>query len=130
MVNPAFKQGLREGLTGGYVFNLLNRKRRSGGLTKQAYSGLQESFGVPAPEDENRPPISIEQLNVYALERWEVSERTCLPEFHSVRSVSYDITDELSSSFRRSFISWLPQGVTKPLPGPQKGCYTSSRRAD
>ena len=73
MVNPAFKQGLREGLTGGYVFDFLDRKRRSGDLTKQACSGLQESFGVPAPEDESRLPISIEQLNVYALERWEVS---------------------------------------------------------
>lgn len=73
MVNPAFKQGLREGLTGGCVFDFLNRKRRSDGLTKRAYSGSNESFGVPAPDDESRPPISIEQLNVYALERWEVS---------------------------------------------------------
>ena len=40
---------------------------------KGAYSGSHESFGIPAPDDESRPPISIEQLNVYALERWEVS---------------------------------------------------------
>jgi hypothetical protein len=73
MVNPAFKQGLREGLTGGCVADFLNRKRRGDGLTKWKYSGPHESFGVPAPDDESRPPISIEQLNVYAVERWEVS---------------------------------------------------------
>ena len=73
IINPAFKQGLREGLTGGCVSDLFIGNDDGGSLTKGTYSGSNESFGVPAPDDENRPPIGIEQLNVYALERWEVS---------------------------------------------------------
>jgi hypothetical protein len=84
IITPAFRQGLREGLTGGYVYRSSHLKQRGGGLTMDTYSGSNESFGIPAPPDESRPPISIEQLNVYALERWEVSGRTCLLGTHSV----------------------------------------------
>ena len=35
-------------------------------------SGSSGSFGVPANRDESHPPPSVETLDAYALERWEV----------------------------------------------------------
>lgn len=35
-------------------------------------SGTTGSFGVPAENDEKRPPLDVEALDGYALERWEV----------------------------------------------------------
>ncbi|KAJ3982165.1 transcription factor Tfb2-domain-containing protein [Lentinula detonsa] len=49
-LNTTFKTSLRHAITGG---------------------GLTGSFGVPAEKDEKRPPMDIEGLDGYALERWE-----------------------------------------------------------
>ncbi|KAJ7056776.1 transcription factor Tfb2-domain-containing protein [Mycena amicta] len=49
-LNATFKTSLRQALTGG---------------------GATGSFGVPAAPDEKHPPMSVETLDGYALERWE-----------------------------------------------------------
>ncbi|KAJ7036826.1 transcription factor Tfb2-domain-containing protein [Mycena alexandri] len=49
-LNPTFKTSLRQALTGG---------------------GTTGSFGVPAPKDDTHPPMGIDGLDGYALERWE-----------------------------------------------------------
>ncbi|KAJ3906394.1 transcription factor Tfb2 [Lentinula edodes] len=49
-LNTTFKTSLRHAITGG---------------------GTTGSFGVPAEKDEKRPPMDIEGLDGYALERWE-----------------------------------------------------------
>jgi transcription initiation factor TFIIH subunit 4 len=49
-LNATFKTSMRQALTGG---------------------GTTGSFGVPAPKDDNYPPMSIDGLDGYALERWE-----------------------------------------------------------
>ncbi|KAJ7173953.1 transcription factor Tfb2-domain-containing protein [Mycena crocata] len=49
-LNPTFKTSFRQALTGG---------------------GTTGSFGVPAPKDDKHPPMSIDGLDGYALERWE-----------------------------------------------------------
>ncbi|KIK58083.1 hypothetical protein GYMLUDRAFT_228371 [Collybiopsis luxurians FD-317 M1] len=49
-LNATFKASLRHAITGG---------------------GTTGSFGVPAERDEKRPPMGIEGLDGYALERWE-----------------------------------------------------------
>lgn len=35
--------------------------------------GTTGSFGAPADKDDKRQPTSIDTLDAYALERWEVS---------------------------------------------------------
>lgn len=67
-LNATFKTSLRHAITGGYVFL----------STFDSYflihpRGTTGSFGVPAEKDEKRPPMDIEGLDAYALERWEVS---------------------------------------------------------
>lgn len=42
-------------------------------LTLIFHSGSSGSFGVPAGKDENHSSLSIDTLDAYALERWEVS---------------------------------------------------------
>ncbi|PFH45589.1 hypothetical protein AMATHDRAFT_71505 [Amanita thiersii Skay4041] len=49
-LNTTFKSSFRQALTGG---------------------GTSGSFGVPAEKDVKRPPLDIEGLDNYALERWE-----------------------------------------------------------
>ncbi|KAG5654027.1 hypothetical protein H0H81_008042 [Sphagnurus paluster] len=49
-LNPTFKTSFRQAITG---------------------SGTSGSFGVPAEVDEKRPPLTVEGLDGYALERWE-----------------------------------------------------------
>ncbi|KAJ7671445.1 transcription factor Tfb2 [Mycena polygramma] len=49
-LNATFKTSLRQALTGG---------------------GTTGSFGVPAPQDDKHPPMGIDGLDGYALERWE-----------------------------------------------------------
>ncbi|KAJ7760628.1 transcription factor Tfb2 [Mycena maculata] len=49
-LNPTFKTSFRQALTGG---------------------GTTGSFGVPAPKDDKHPPMGIDGLDGYALERWE-----------------------------------------------------------
>ncbi|KAJ3711331.1 transcription factor Tfb2-domain-containing protein [Lentinula raphanica] len=49
-LNTTFKTSLRHAITGG---------------------GSTGSFGVPAEKDEKRPPMDVEGLDGYALERWE-----------------------------------------------------------
>ncbi|KAJ3876857.1 transcription factor Tfb2 [Lentinula edodes] len=49
-LNTTFKTSLRHAITGG---------------------GTTGSFGVPAEKDEKRPPMDVEGLDGYALERWE-----------------------------------------------------------
>ncbi|KAF7317198.1 RNA polymerase II transcription factor B subunit 2 [Mycena chlorophos] len=50
VLNSTFKTSLRQALTGG---------------------GATGSFGVPAEPDDKHPPMSVEALDGYALERWE-----------------------------------------------------------
>ncbi|KAH9943694.1 transcription factor Tfb2-domain-containing protein [Amylocystis lapponica] len=49
-LNPTFKSGLRQAITGG---------------------GVSASFGVPAARDTQHIPPDIDTLDAYALERWE-----------------------------------------------------------
>ncbi|KAJ6596034.1 transcription factor Tfb2-domain-containing protein [Mycena sp. CBHHK59/15] len=49
-LNPTFKTSFRQALTGG---------------------GTTGSFGVPAAKDDKYPPMDIDSLDGYALERWE-----------------------------------------------------------
>ncbi|KAF7375291.1 RNA polymerase II transcription factor B subunit 2 [Mycena sanguinolenta] len=49
-LNPTFKTSMRQALTGG---------------------GTTGSFGVPAPKDDKYPAMGIDELDGYALERWE-----------------------------------------------------------
>ena len=37
------------------------------------YSGTSGSFGVCIEKEDKRPPFTVEELDSYALERWEVS---------------------------------------------------------
>ncbi|KAJ7650868.1 transcription factor Tfb2-domain-containing protein [Roridomyces roridus] len=49
-LNQTFKTSFRQALTGG---------------------GSTGSFGIPAPKDDKHPPMTVEGLDGYALERWE-----------------------------------------------------------
>ncbi|KAJ7352276.1 transcription factor Tfb2-domain-containing protein [Mycena albidolilacea] len=49
-LSATFKTSMRQALTGG---------------------GTTGSFGVPAPKDDKYPPMGIDELDGYALERWE-----------------------------------------------------------
>lgn len=41
----------------------------------EIFSGTSGSFGVPAGNDDKHTTPSVEKLDAYALERWEVSFR-------------------------------------------------------
>ncbi|KAL0580864.1 RNA polymerase II transcription factor B 52 kDa subunit [Marasmius crinis-equi] len=53
-LNPTFKSSLRQAITGG-----------------QVHHGTSGSFGVPAERDDKRAAVDVEDLDSYALERWE-----------------------------------------------------------
>lgn len=72
-LNTTFKTSLRHAITGGYVFCLCWTA-----FLLITFRGTTGSFGVPAEKDEKRPPMDIEGLDGYALERWEVRD-FCLP---------------------------------------------------
>lgn len=62
---------MRHAITGGYI------RANVFFLSPRAYlflrpSGISISFGVPAESDEKRAGPSIDSLDAYALERWEV----------------------------------------------------------
>ena len=79
---------------GGYAAFLLVVKQA---LLTWRFRGSSGSFGVPAEPDGKHPPPSIETLDAYALERWEVS---------------LDLICPHRSSFvpRRSCTTWSPPG--------------------
>ena len=61
---------MRQSITGGYTrITLLLSLSTHKSLRS---SGTSVSFGVPADLDDKRPAPSIEALDAYALERWEV----------------------------------------------------------
>lgn len=70
-LSPAFKSSMRQAITGGYIqitllLSLSTHK-------SSPSSGASVSFGVPADStDDKRPAPSVDALDAYALERWEV----------------------------------------------------------
>ena len=69
-LSPAFKSSMRQAITGGYTQTTLLLSLSTHMSSRS--SGTSVSFGVPAESDDKRPAPSIDALDAYALERWEV----------------------------------------------------------
>lgn len=68
--------------------------------------GTSGSFGVPADRDDKHPPPSIETLDAYALERWEVQTR--------LRRAGGTL---LTAHIRRSYTTWCRREPVAIRPG-------------
>lgn len=69
-INPSFKKGLRNALTGLYVRPVRDRVQAI--LTRCPCSGTSNSFGVPYERGPDDPSPDVDELFDYGEETWEV----------------------------------------------------------
>lgn len=69
--NPTFKASFRQAITGGFVVTFYTVLLLLHDLVNR---GTHRSFGVPASDggEEKRASVTLEALDAYAVERWEV----------------------------------------------------------
>ena len=70
-LNSTLKASLRQAITGGCVVTVCLCGMH-GVNVFNILRGTSGSFGVPADEDDKKPSLTVDALDRYALERWEV----------------------------------------------------------
>lgn len=105
-LHAPFKTGLRDGLTGRFGFPSFFFRFYTDVICTP--SSAIESFGVPVIDQGSSSLLSAEMLDVYALERWDVS--------YIIFSGIY----LLNLTCRLFYITWSLQEPTKRQQSPQK----------